>query len=493
MDLVKLGLEKVCKLYEIDMTKDYQIKMVPARSLISPFRLDLLAKIAYVESYDKNINREFALGIYKRTLEACTLGTFSEFDNDKKQNFDDFVSEFDKLIESIKEKGVDPSISVIPVGQNGIIINGAHRVAIAAYFDLEVPIVEFDKDAAEMGADLFKKRFLQEDDLNYLVTELCRWRKDLYLCCMWPSAGPEDKRRQAKKILNDEYRVVYEKEISLNSNGMHHLIPQIYCNMAWVGDVENRFFSSTPKVNACLGNCPFEVILFQGDDLKKVVALKKKMRDVFGIEENSLHITDYPEETQYVSQMLLNNNTVNFLNRGEPFKFVKLNKKVFDFKDALKEQNKDINDYVIDSGSVLGIYGIREAGDLDYLCITDKDNLSEDFENHVLIKDGEYYQRPFDDLIYNPNNVFYYFGLKVMTLDRVNEFKTNRGSSKDKIDIDLISSFISGKQSIAQKLGVIKLNISRWFRNTLYKAASMLPDPIYDFLRKIYRLTKRKK
>ncbi|WP_155840124.1 hypothetical protein [Butyrivibrio sp. MC2021] len=494
MDLVKLGLEKVCKLYEVDMTGDYNIRTVPARSLISPLRLDLLAKIAYVESREKNRNREFALGIYKRTLEACTLGTFSEFDNDKKQNFDDFVTEFDKLIDSIKEKGMDSSISVIPVGKNGIIMNGAHRVAIAAYFDMEVPIVEFDVDGAEMGVELFKKRYLQENDIDYLVTELCKWRDDLYLCCLWPSAGPEDKRRRAKEIMSSQYRVVYEKKVNLNSNGMHHLIPQIYCTMSWIGDVDTRFFSATPKVNNCLGDNPFEVILFQGDELQKVVALKKAMRDVFGIEENSLHITDYPEETRYVAQMLYSNNTVDFLNKGEPFKYIKLNKKVFAFKDYLKESNRDIDDYVIDSGSVLGIYGIREANDLDYLCITEKQgDDTEEFENHVYIKDGEYYKRPFDDLIYNPFNVFYYFGLKIMTLDRVDEFKKNRASSKDKIDTELIASFISGKKSLSQKLGVIRLNVSRGIRNGVYKTASHLPDPVYDLVRKVYRLLKHKK
>ena len=494
MDFNKLGLEGVCRVYEIDTGRDYEVKTVPARSLISPYRLDLLGKIAYVESREKNINREFGLNIYKRTLDVCTMGTFSETDNANKQCFEDFISAFDRLIDSIKEKGMDSSQSVIPVGKNGVIMNGAHRVAIAAYYGMDVPIVEFDKDASLIDADLCKKRFMSDEDLDYLVTELCKWREDLFLCCMWPSAGPSDKRNIAKKIMNDEYNVVYEKRVELNSNGMHSLIPQIYCTMAWVGDVDSRFFSSTPKVDACLGNNPFEVIVFQGDELQKVVALKGKMREVFGIEEKSLHITDYPAETLYLAQMLLNNNTISFLNKAEPFKYIGLNKKVFAFKDALKDQNKDINDYVIDSGSVLGIYGIREADDLDYLCIKDEKDyaVAEGYENHVYIKDGEYYKRPFDDLIYNPENVFYYFGLKFLTLDRVYEFKTNRASSKDKIDADLIKSFLSGKKSLTQKIGVIRLNISRTIRTSVYKLAFHLPDPVYDFLRKLYRMVKHK-
>lgn len=84
-------------------------------------RFDLMAKILYVKY--RNIN--FFKQLYKNNIETFNGGW--EYPGTK---INEFIKEFDKLIESFRNsKFVEKH--TIPLGTNKVIQNGAHRLAIS--------------------------------------------------------------------------------------------------------------------------------------------------------------------------------------------------------------------------------------------------------------------------------------------------------------------------------------------------------------------------
>lgn len=489
MDLAEYGLSFFCKQYGVTVKGDYTIEWVDAKELVIPERLDLISKIIYVDYYLNKREGQFATELYKRDLEICTLGTYSEFGNDEKNSFVDYCHAFNSLIDDIKQRGFS-EYSVVPVDANGIIMDGAHRTAIAAYLGLRVPIIRFKLNGPSMGADLYIQRMARREDIEFALTEMCKWNNDLFLCCMWPAAEGSDKRDRAVNILKNDATLLYRKTLQITTNALSNIIPQIYITKDWVGSIEDRFITASSKIEGCIGKDNLDVLLFRADDLEHVKSIKQKMRDVFGIYENSLHITDYPDETLFIAQMLLSDNTVAFLNKATPFYFVKLNKRIAKYKEIISNSDTDINEYIIDSSTIMGLYGIREPDDLDYLYAGNNEALFKDSKISNHREELKYHCETVHDLIFNPVNYLYYAGVKVITLQTLLNFKTNRNTAKDRADITLISSYLENKHKFKQTIIVIYQTIRRKFRNMAYIILRKLPWGGYEKVRSLYHFMK---
>ena len=109
-------------------------------NLLSKYRFDIFVKYYYVKSYIENYDLKEAKKIYLSHIKA--FNNFHEPDG-RKNNAKDFIIKFNYLIENIKScKNLDKTI--IPISTTGIPIDGAHRIAIALYFDLKIQYCVFD-------------------------------------------------------------------------------------------------------------------------------------------------------------------------------------------------------------------------------------------------------------------------------------------------------------------------------------------------------------
>lgn len=109
-------------------------------NLLSKYRFDIFVKYYYVKSYIENYDLKEAKKIYLSHIKA--FNNFQEPDG-RKNNAKDFIIKFNSLIENIKScKNLDKTI--IPISTTGIPIDGAHRIAIALYFDLKIQYCVFD-------------------------------------------------------------------------------------------------------------------------------------------------------------------------------------------------------------------------------------------------------------------------------------------------------------------------------------------------------------
>lgn len=130
---------------------EYMYNLIPHRdkinvyktnpiNLLSKYRFDIFVKYYYVKSYTENKNVTEAKEIYLSHIKA--FNNFYEPDG-RKNSPKDFIEKFNTLIDDIKFCN-NLNKTVIPISMTGIPIDGAHRIAISLYLNLEIKYCVFD-------------------------------------------------------------------------------------------------------------------------------------------------------------------------------------------------------------------------------------------------------------------------------------------------------------------------------------------------------------
>jgi len=410
--------------------------MLPGR------RFDLMAKYLYVKSVDKNLNTDYFKELYTKHL--ITFNGCKELpDNTRgettivKNNIDDFINSFNNLIENLKKNGYDERFP-IPIGNNGIIINGAHRLVASYYYNVVPKIINLNEEG-NVGYNY--NFFLNRENLPQLepiyadtmALEYIKHNEDVRTMIIYPVSFNTEIMKEVINIINNYGYIYYHKFVELNVNGINNLIKELYRGEDWIGGLFPSGWSPGGKAERCVINDEINPVLYISicmNDVNKCIELKEKCRELYNLGKHSLHMSDYNSDTYRISSCLLNSNSIHFLNNGsndisEPTK--KLLKSYF-------ENNID-EDYCLTSSLILEMYGLRQANDGDYLHKDDKklENLG--------LHSGEwlqYYKENKDSIIYDPSNYFYFNGCKLASLKVVKEMKERRNEKKDKIDLELI-------------------------------------------------------
>lgn len=477
------------KKLNIDTNKDYKIKNIESRKLLVPERIDLVAKIKYVESLDKNIKSQYFKELYLATIEAFSEGAYSEPGNKNKNKSEKFIETFNELIESIKINGVSEKQSIIPVGKNNAIIDGAHRTAISIYYSLKVPTISFPEKEINYNYDFFKKRLLPEDMLDYMCIEYSKMKDDVYCICLWPKCTKEQV-KIAASIVESNLKIIAKKTIKLTYNGLRNFMIQIYGSQDWVGTAKNKHSPVTIKANNCYSK-QGEMILFvvEENNIDKIISLKARIREKLQLENHSIHSTDNKKETIDMLNLIMNKNSIDFLNNASIDEYPRLYDKLNDFLSLLAKNNIDKNDVVIDGSTVLAAYGLRENNDIDAIIKCDLESkYSSVFEFHNSL--CNYYGKNSDDLIYNPNNYFYFNGLKFVKITLIKNMKKSRNEKKDKLDIKLITSISSRTLSPSIVLIKIRFIFKKTIRNIFHPIKKIIililkKIKLFDFVKKI--------
>ncbi|MCH5342452.1 MAG: hypothetical protein J1E64_00325 [Acetatifactor sp.] len=441
-------------------------EFIKAENLICPERFDLISKIKYVENKVQGLKLNFIKKYYLKTIEAFTEGTFIEEDGTElKKTAEDFLRIFDELIYDIKDNGVDPQRSLIPVNYEGILDDGAHRTAIAIYFKQSIPIT-YVQNKINFNYKFFRKRLLDEKILDWTATEYCKLRHNTYLVCIWPRADYEALYDQIYEFLEQQAKIVYEKKIKFSVTGFIYFIAQIYSHQDWVGNEKNHFLGAAEKARNCWDE-KRKVLSFviEAQSLERVVHIKEYIRGMFGIGNHSIHITDNQKETISIASLLYNKNSLDLMNYGEPDKYLQSSLKRKTFAQYIRKAGMSIDDFVVDSSSVLALYGLRDAEDIDYLYLHDSTELFDDKNIECHEEFLNQYSMSKNEMILNPENYLVYDGIKFITLNILLKFKKNRGEKKDIVDCKLIEDFMSQNKSIKTLLLKIRAKGMRILRN----------------------------
>jgi hypothetical protein len=406
------------------------------KDLISTYRFDLIIKYLYSKSIINNYKTSYFKDMYKEHL--YKWNGFKEYDNPNKNTFEDYDNEFNNIIESIKN-GFDPNISLVPIVDNKYIVNGSHRVAACLSLNKNVncresfEISDGQKDCSWIS--LFSRLDISKSFSDRVALEYAMLKSNTFLVTLFPSAN--NNYQQPLDILNKIGKVFYYKSINFSKNGPLNLMKQLYLDEEWA-TAYNGLGYITKRDLCFTTEQPTYVFLVEFNSVQDAIDAKKEIRNIFNIGNHSVHVNDTHDETIRLSQYLFNDEGIHFLNNKESNN-QDLDICLNEFKQIISSNNLNIDDYCITGSSILCAYGVRDFNDLDYLHsskeVRDDKDLIHSHNNYGI----GLYHLDYDEIIYNPNNHFYYNGVKFASLDVLKNLKVKRNESKDIIDIDIIN------------------------------------------------------
>ncbi len=435
---------------------------------LSPNRFDIPAKTLYARL--RKYDTDWGEWVYSHHLKVWN-GYHEE--EPKKSSFQEYRKTFDRILDDVENENFDWSRSPVAVSRKtGDLLNGGHRLAAALVFGQEIK-AELLRGAPHIwNHEFFRNKTdieptgLLPEAADAMAVEYCRLReskRDLYIVLIFPSAKGREEGIQS--IIKKHGTIVYRKEAQFTENGSIHLTYQIYEEEPWVGGVRNRLKGERNKASRCFdGDGPVRAYLVQASSLKKMVAAKEEIRDLFQISNHSVHINDTYEETMHTAQLLFNDNSIHFLNMAS------LRPSFKKFWDLVSQCRKaeGVGDICVGGSAAMAAYGIRDTGDLDYL--HDRNFPNKKLAPKITSHEGwtQYYHTTPEDILLNPKLHFYFSGIKFATLDVVREMKIKRWEKKDRRDVELINEFLNRNPPKPLPLRPIDQGLSRlskWWRS----------------------------
>lgn len=496
--------------FQYDLQQNCEEEIVDARRLLGSNRFDLYAILLYIDHRVRGISdMTYATKIYKERTRVMTGNSFSEKGNKEKNTFSDFTRQLDALIASFQNGTFDECRTFIPVDKDYSLIDGAHRVACAAYFDRKIPVLRFPEvEVHHMTSGLLQKELLPVLVADAMALEAVHWHDDLFMLFLWPkSVCFPEKRSEAIDLIHSSLEVFYEKECKMSYQAIRNLMLQIYGHMEWVGSLDNDFCSTFAKADEVWesnGQCRF--VLVKAPNKEYVLNIKSKVRDIMGIGLPFIYSTDNMRETKIAANAIFNPNSFHFLCTAQPTKYKHSYRLYESFKQALEKEKQPLDSFIVDSSMALAIYGAREARDLDYYALSGTPKLSatqwgtDKIEEHD-DQQRKFYDYPIEDLICNPAHHFVYNEIKFVSLESLLAFKKKRyqchHDSKDAADIKLISLLLSNRDNKWQRW-LVSASVAikrrrRQFRKQYYQTRNKVLKGIglYNLLRRIKKTLKK--
>jgi len=419
---------------------EHETEVLPARALLTPARFDVMAKVIYAKHWSMDGGMSWATRVYKEHLGI--LSSFEEGDGQGKTCFEDYQASYDKLLCSVGSSGFSPDISMLPVSYGLQIIDGAHRLGAALFYDKPVSVVYFDVQPDRYDYRYFHKRGLPEDISDAMALEYCRLSPDVKVAVLFPVAQLH--REKVLSLLGSDV-LAYEKSITVTRSGRANLIRLLYAGEHWIGDgrqetrgvrdhIENRFEEG----------CPVTFLFFDHQNPEQLRRTKEQIREMVGLGNYSIHVSDTREETRRVAEVALNECGVHWLNHHHAAANQEFDRLFSEYRKRLPANLPAREKFCVDGSGVLAAYGIRDVNDLDYLCLPGValQPGAEDISCHN--EESRYYQASIEDIITNPGMHFTYEGLKFVSLELLRQMKICRGESKDRLDVQRIDALTQG-------------------------------------------------
>ena len=257
---------------------------------------------------------------------------------------------------------------------------------------------------------------------------LKNYQKDFHCIILFPN----DKRLYDDAWVKIKKQIIYDLWIPMDifkNNFKNNFIQLLYYTEGWC---KNGGYKG--KAVPCFNNGNnLKVYFIEKQDLNVLVDLKKEIRKHYDKGNHSIHIPDTQGECDALLD-LLNYNTLSFMDKSPSMyiNFPNFNKLFEKLKQFCKENNIDTKKICITSSSVLSVYGIRDCGDMDLFIDKKHVDIFEKtpFDNHNKYTIDKHYSKHFEDIIYNPDNHFYFQGIKFCNLSIILHYKKYRVKNK---------------------------------------------------------------
>ena len=439
-------------------------------------RMDLIFKYLFVAKPS-----DFTRQAYLENIRA--FNGFCEdcpSDGNPKTSPDDFINGYETLIQTLKSEGFNNDCGSVPIGKNGEILDGAHRLSVCAFLDLDIDAVNTDSSLSYWDYSYFRAKGMRNDMMDYGALEYVKLNPNAYIVNLQPVTKTE-KDNFVVDILEKYGFVYYKKDCWVSFNGLVNL-KKIYYGSSWekatwIGTSDNGFSGAKDHAACSMGKNPMRVFVFVCDSIENVKKAKEEIRELYGIGNHSVHINDTHEEAVCLAENYFNENTLFQLNT-RPYQFHDdvFEKHIGYLKTECAKNHISIDNICGAGSTPLNVFHIRRSRDLDYLTI-DKGCLP---ENEVISSHNKYqdfYPHPIQDIITNPAYHMYYDGMKFISLEVHYAMKRKRHEvPKDVLDCK------KAKTVMVYKRMMDKICQSRVCRKGLSKKQHKMVMLLYKYI-----------
>lgn len=456
------------KIYTTDEDERFSISdkklVTDITTLITIKRMDVIIDMIYCKFYDKKINSNFASNLYienKKSEKGEELNEHNKDIQDKwvssKNGAENWIESLNKLIDDIKNDKYYwdnncRAIDSVTINENNKLIRGAHRVAICNYFNKPLYAIHNNE-----GEHLHLCESMKYYD--YIFNEYVKQKNNTQIFILYPKYNNEKNDTFITETIKNDSKMnlLYKKDIELNEKGFIYFLMIIY-QIHDIGGYDNFNYNVIRnKLKNSYSKNKITIYFIEKDyNQEYIVNFKKNIiRKYIANEKNNFgfHVTDNHDETVNISLFVLNNNNLFFANNNninyftnkypslDTIKNTDINQKI-NVKEIIKDLNINLKsedereNYCIVGSVILTLFGIRKNKDIDIvthnLDVFSKDNHNNDFKKFINTEP--------DEIIFNPNNHFYFFNIKCITAKKYLEFKIARyqktRDDKDELDIN---------------------------------------------------------
>lgn len=430
--------EHFCESNSINCETELDVEHVDANKLLTSNRMDLIPKIRFVEDVMSGEYRNNTVEDYKKSIDAFSDGRFCEPGDLKKTSFDAYLNTFVELIDSISKNGFESKTSIVPVGDDNTILDGSHRVAIAIALNKKITIARFGNIIKEYDAKYFMDRGVDTVTVETWVNDYLDRTNNHATFILWPKLTKEQRECALGIIRSSVEKVVYHRTDSYNQNSLHQITAIAYDGHPWTGSCSNKFSGCKQKSREVSNNatgCVTSITVQVEESLAEKI--KINIRELLKVGNAGLHSSDNPVESKYLANHFYNHHTRNVLKTGKAFRYPKFLKKLFVYRDNIKSNGLNLDDFIVVSSSVLGLYGLRNPNDIDFLSRENNFSLIENkfIENHHHVMKA--YNLTKNDYLSDARNYVYFFGMKIYSIEEMMKSNKNRKENTKFTDIRL--------------------------------------------------------
>lgn len=189
--------------------------------LLSPMNFDVYAKYVYAKARILNIDNKFINKLYIEHIYA--FNHFKDPDGSKNSK-KDFINSFNYLIDEYKNNNINFDNIIIPISNQGILIDGSHRLSVALLNNQNINCVKLDIDDLCFNYEFFKKRKLKLQYLDYMALQI----KDILpnVKCLVLEYSNKLEKDMIINDLYDKFDIYYIKDSKIDLGKLNILLDE---------------------------------------------------------------------------------------------------------------------------------------------------------------------------------------------------------------------------------------------------------------------------
>ncbi|MDO3377965.1 hypothetical protein [Geoalkalibacter halelectricus] len=348
--------------------------LVSPKDLVTSKRLDLAVKYNFARFLNGKGRRHRVSSpdiLYSSHIELRTGGV-EPYGIFKKRSIEDYLSYFKIVNNQIREYGFDENEPIYVSSKTGLVLNGAHRLAVSIEQGIPLVPVVYDSNSEGRTWDFFwfleagfSRSDLAEIASNYLeITS-----KNYNAAIVWPSDNVHF--HEVLKEIKERSGIIYVDCLDSQHNLKEFLFDVYsYDKGIDVGrtndNILQKFGRLSEKSIKDIG-----LIIFETETFEDSIELRNDVRSIFknrinGPDFDIIHSGCSPDERDHIANIILSIATLDSY-KIRPELSQNLIEKIHVLRNWAKENSFSIDNLAVVGGAALDLYGQKKCDDIDII------------------------------------------------------------------------------------------------------------------------------